>query len=78
MNPATIVKLMAAKSKFEKNHPKFIAFLKAVFSRQIEEGTIIELTVIRPGEEPLTTNIKVLQSDLDLLNEVKELAKNAN
>lgn len=65
---------MSAKNKFTANHPKFVAFLKAVFSRPIEEGTIIEITVTRPGEDPVTANIKVQQSDLDLLNELKDIA----
>ena len=75
MNPASIMKIMEAKNRFTANHPKFAAFLGAVFSREISEGTIIEITVTRPGEEPITTNTRVLQSDLDLLNELNELAR---
>ena len=75
MNPATIMKLMSAKSKFEGNHPKFISFIKNVFSRPIEEGTIMEITVSRPGQEPITSNIKIQQSDLELLAELKELVQ---
>ena len=75
MNPAVLMKLMSAKTQFEQSHPKVISFLKTVFSRPIEEGTILELTVTRPGEEPITTNMKVQQSDLDLLKELEELAK---
>lgn len=75
MNPATIMKVMNAKNKFTENHPKFVAFLSAVFGNGISEGTIIELTVTKPGEEPVTTNIKVKQSDLDLMDELKNLAK---
>ena len=75
MNPATIMKIMNAKNKFTSNHPKFVAFLNAVFSREMEEGTIIEITLTRPGEEPITTNMKVKQSDLDLLSEINELAR---
>lgn len=74
MNPSSIMKIMNAKNKFTENHPKFVAFLNAVFSRGIIEGTVIEITVIRPGEEPITTNMKVKQSDLDLLNELKDIA----
>ena len=75
MNAASIMKLMSAKARFSSNHPKFEAFLNSVFSRRIEEGTVIEMTVTRPGEAPLTTNIKVQQSDLELLEELKELMK---
>lgn len=75
MNAASMWKLMSAKNQFDHNHPKFGAFLKAVFSRQMEEGTVIELSVTRPGEEPVTTNIKVQQSDLELLDELKGVMK---
>ena len=73
MNPAAIMKLMSAKNKFTANHPKFSAFLNAVFSRGIEEGTIIEITVQRPGEQPITSNIKVQQSDIELLESLKQM-----
>ena len=75
MNAASIMKLMSAKNQFSRNHPKFEAFLKSVFSRKIEEDTVIEITVTRPGEVPVTANIKVLQSDLELIEELKELSK---
>lgn len=73
VNPASLMKMMSLKNKFEANHPKFIAFFKAVFSRPIEEGTIIEIKVTRPGEETITSNIVVNQSDLELFNELKNL-----
>lgn len=75
INPAAIMKIMNAKNKFTENHPKFVAFLNAVFTNGITEGTIIEITVTKPGEEPVTTNMKVKQSDLDLMNELQELVK---
>lgn len=75
MNASSIMKFMGAKAQFERNHPKFVAFLKSVFSKPLEEGTIMEITVTRPGEEPVTANIRVQQSDLELLAEMKELAR---
>ena len=74
MNPASLMKIMNARNKFVENHPKFAAFLNAVLSAGITEGTVIEITVTKPGE-PITTNMKVLQSDLDLLDELKNLAQ---
>ena len=62
-------------NKFTENHPKFTAFLNAVFSGGITEGTIIEITVTKPGEEAVTTNMKITQSDLDLFSGLKDLAK---
>ena len=73
MNPANIMRIMNAKNKFTANHPKFVAFLSAVFSREMEEGTVIEITLTRPGEEPMTTNMKVQQSDIDLFQSLKDL-----
>ena len=75
MNPAAMMKIMNAKNKFTANHPKFVSFLSTAFSRKIEEGTIIEITMTRPGEEPMTTTMKIQQSDLELFEELKELAK---
>jgi len=75
MNAASILKFMNARNQFSRNHPKFEAFLQSVFSRPLEAETVIEITVTRPGEEPVTANIKVQQSDLELLAELKELTQ---
>mgnify|MGYP001052947663 CR=1 FL=1 len=75
MNPASVLKLMSAKAKFESSHPKFVAFLKKVLSSPMEEGTIVEITVTDPSGESLTSNIKVQQSDLELFAELQGLGK---
>lgn len=63
------------KGSVYKNHPKFSAFCKAALSRPIEPGTIIEISLQRPGEEPMMANIKVQQEDLDLLESLKGLSE---
>lgn len=73
MNPASMMKMMGAVKTFQKNHPKFFSFINVAFGTGLEEGTIIEMTVTKPGQEPITTNIKVQQSDLELLNELKNI-----
>ena len=75
MNPASIMKIMNAKNKFTNNHPKFVSFFNMIFSRGITEGTIVEITVTRPGEQPVTSNMKVMQSDLELMDELKNLSR---
>jgi hypothetical protein len=77
LNPAMLMRLMSAKKKFTQNHPKFEAFVKAVFTKNdgITEGTVIEITVTRPGEQPIATNLKVQQADLELIDELKALIK---
>ena len=73
INPMSMMKMMQAKNKFTENHPKFVQFLSAAFSGGIEEDTIIEISVQKPGQNKMTSNIKVKQSDLDLLEELKNL-----
>lgn len=74
INPMSMMKMMQAKNKFTENHPKFVQFLSAAFSGGIEEDTIIEISVEKPGQNRITSNIKVKQSDLELLEELKNLA----
>ena len=75
MNPGSIIKLMNARNKFQNHHPKFVAFLNRCFAGGLREGTVIEITVTNPGEQPITSNIKVQQSDLELLSELKDISK---
>ena len=74
INPMSMMKMMQAKNKFTENHPKFVQFLSTAFSGGIEEDTIIEISVEKPGQNRITSNIKVKQSDLELLAELKNLA----
>jgi len=74
MNPASMMKIMQAKNKFTENHPRFVQFLSAAFSGGIEEDTVIEISVEKPGQKKITTNLKVKQSDLELLRELQSLA----
>lgn len=76
MNPMALMKLMQMKNKFSADHPKFVAFMKMILSRPMEEGTVIEMTVIRPGEEAVTANMRVNQSDLAMFEELKTLMSN--
>lgn len=71
MNPASLMKIMQAKNTFAANHPKFVSFLSHVFAGGVEEGTVIEITVQKPGVGPVTSNLKVQQSDLELFESLK-------
>lgn len=75
MNPALLIKTMKAKKEFEKNHPKFVSFLQYVFSGGIPEDTVIEITVTKPGKEPVTSNFKVLKDDIELLEGLKGISE---
>ena len=75
MNPAMMMKFMGAKNKFNQNHPKFMAFLNAAFTGGIEEGTVIEITVTKHGQGPLTSNLRVTRDDLELMESLREMSK---
>ena len=70
----TNVKICASKEiSYTANHPKFISFLQYAFGSGIPADSVIEITVTKPGQEPVTSNIRVLQSDLELLESLKDL-----
>ena len=73
-HPSMIMKLMNLKNEFTKANPKFAAFLNHFYANGLTDGTVIEITLTKPGEEPITTNMKVTQADLDLLQEIKNLS----
>lgn len=74
-NAAAMLKIMNAKNRFTNNHPKFVAFLNAMFAGGIEENTVIEITVTKPGQGAVTSNIKVRRDDLELLESIKEMGR---
>ena len=73
MNPASIMKMMKAKNTFTANLPMVVSFLQYAFGSGIPGDSVIEITVTKPGQEPVTSNIKVQQSDLELLESLKDL-----
>ena len=73
MNPQGMFQIMSALNTFRQNHPKFAQFFGNYIKSGLPEGSIIEITVTRPGEEPVTTNMKVQQSDLELVQALKDI-----
>ena len=77
MNPMTLMTMKASFDKFQKNHPKFIQFTKAVTQVGAQEGTVFECKVTTPDGREMQANFKVTQDDLELIEKLKELSKNA-
>jgi hypothetical protein len=75
MNPAKLFKIKGAWDKFTENHPKFPLFINALRSSGIEEGSIIDINITTPEGKIISTNLKVSQSDKELLTELTELSK---
>ncbi len=70
MNPFAILGIV---NRLESAHPKAAAFVRNELMTGLPEGTIIEMTVTKPGAEPRTSNIRLTQDDLDALNEMKNM-----
>lgn len=66
------MKITSAWNTFKKNHPKFPAFCQAVSRKGIREGSIIVITFTTPEGEKIETNLKVKDSDLELLKQLSE------
>jgi len=73
MNPQNIMALMAAWGAFQKNHPKFPAFLTALKNQGIKENSVIEISITDPEGKKIETNIKVQQSDFELFENLKNM-----
>ena len=69
MNPADLFRFRGNWQRFVSNHPKFPMFLGA-----LTEGTIVELKVTTTDGRNLCTNVKLTQSDLDMINDIKKMA----
>ena len=59
VNPAMIFKIKSMWDEFTNQHPKLPRFFQAVASQPLEEGTVIEMTISRPGGDTLTSNVKL-------------------
>lgn len=72
-NPAAIFKLKGLWEQFVQNHPKFPMFLNALKNSGMGEGSIIEVQITHPDGQMLKTNIKLTQSDLELVEQLKNI-----
>ena len=55
------------------NPMKLIELMGDLASSQIEEGTILEVTVKKPDGRTMVSNIKVTASDLEMLQAIKQM-----
>jgi hypothetical protein len=74
-NPTKLFKLKSVWDQFSKNHPKLQGFLQAAQKDGIKEGSIIEINIKTEDGKAISTNLKLLPSDMELLKELLELSK---
>ena len=73
MNPENVFKLLQLKKKLEHKHPKAVSFVQRVLLSGLPEGSVVEMSVTKPGENKVTTNIRVTADDLEMMEELKNL-----
>lgn len=73
MNPAALFKLMSMKNSFENRHPRAVSFVTNELLGNIPAGTVLEVSITRPEEKTVTTNLKISAEDLEMLAELKQL-----
>lgn len=74
MDMGNMMKMLGAWNAFKQNHPKFLAFCKAVYQKGIKEDTIFEIIVTTPEGEKIETSLKVKASDLELINSLGQMS----
>lgn len=74
MNPMALMQMKGLLDKFKNNHPKVPMFFNAA-AHSIGEGSIIEIAVTSPDGKKICTNMKVNAEDLQLVEQLKNMAK---
>lgn len=73
MNPMMLMQMKGMLDEFKRNHPKVPMFFSAA-AQSIGEGSIIEITVTSPEGKKICTNMKVTESDLRLVEQMKSMS----
>lgn len=74
MNPAMLFKIKGAWEKFVQNHPKFPLFLRTASTSGIREGYIIEVKITDTDGKTICTNVKLTESDMELIGMIKDMS----
>ncbi len=74
-NIEAMMKMRSAWSKFTSNHPKFSAFLGEIGRSGAPEGTIIEMHIEYPDGRHLSSNMRVTDSDIELIQSLRDLSR---
>ena len=72
INPMAMLRFFKEKNEFESRHPKAVSFLENEMEN-IPEGTVIEITLNRPGETPVSANFKMTAEDVKFMGEMKKI-----
>lgn len=72
-NPADLLRVRSAAAKFNSNHPKLLPFFNAARGKAMTPGSVIEIAITDPNGEKIETNLRVQESDIELINLLIEI-----
>lgn len=70
---STVMKVLGERKAFIANHPDFFGFVLDAFKAEMTEGTVIEMRIKKPGEEAVTKDVCIQESDEKLMSAISEL-----
>ena len=73
-NIEMMLKLKKAWSTFSSSHPGVAGFLGQIGKRGIGEGAVLDMKITYPDGTHMETNMRVNQSDIELMNMLRKLA----
>ncbi|MCR5580630.1 MAG: hypothetical protein K6F66_03485 [Pseudobutyrivibrio sp.] len=72
-NPADLFRIRSSAAKFNANHPKLLPFFNAAKDKAMTPGSVIEIAITDPSGERIETNLRVQESDIELINLLMEI-----
>ena len=76
MNPMNILQLQQRFQIFQQEHPKIIAFFKAIGKDSMQEGTVIDIKVTTPDGKEIASNMKITANDITTFKQAMDIAQN--
>lgn len=70
-NPAKLLKLKKMWDGFATRHPKLLRYLAYISDNSLEEGSILDITVIDPQGKSLHSNARLTAEDVQFLKEIR-------
>lgn len=71
VNPAKLLELRGMGERFKKNHPRIPGFFNAAVEN-LQEGSVIEMTVTDPEGKKICANIRVTAEDMEMVRRAQE------
>lgn len=75
MDIGMMMKLGGLWAKFNKNHPKFSPFIKALQKNGFVSDTIVDVKITYPDGNTIDSNLKLTEDDLKIFEELKKMKK---